>query len=339
MSAAFGKRNRQVPVVRGRVLGGSHTVNYVGYTRGNARDYDRWASATYGAGPDWAFDALLPYFLRTENNTDPAVVAARPDLHSTRGPLEVSTAPNQEPILTKWVEATEAVGWPKLDLSDARNQSYGSSVLQTTQSATNWTRQTTASAFIEVNIGRPNLHVLLNSQVTRILFNTTSNSQTTPTATGVEYFRASDGTTQRVSANREVILCGGSINSPQLLMLSGIGHRDHLQSVGVTPLLVDLPVGDRLYEHLSINFDYLATNRSLIPTEGDLANQLTVENLYQFFTRATGQLAGLPFAETYIATGINGERAWPDVNVYVLISQISKCLRALFGISFSTSFF
>lgn len=68
------------------------------------------------------------------------------------------------------------------------------------------------------------------------------------------------------------------------------------------------------------------TNRSDIPTEGDLANQLTVGNLWQFYTRATGPLTGLPFAETYIATGINGDRSWPDVNVYILINQMCKCV-------------
>lgn len=216
---AFGLNNRQVPVVRGRVFGGSHTLNFVGYIRNNVKEWDSWESE-YGA-TGWNYDTIFPYFLRTENNTDPAVVAARPNLHSTSGPLEISTAPDPQPILNRWVDAATRLGWPRVDFSDGRKQ-YGTGILQTTQSASNWTRQTTASAFIEVNIARPNLHVLLNSQVTRVLFDTsTFGSSSQPRAVGVEYVRASDGRSFQIFANREVILSAGVINSPQLLMLSG----------------------------------------------------------------------------------------------------------------------
>lgn len=118
-------------------------------------------------------------------------------------------------------------------------------------------------------------------------------------------------------------------------IFAGIGHREHLSSLGIAPL-VNLPVGDKLFEHLCVIMDYTVTNRSDIPSEGDLANQLTVGNLWEYYTRATGPLTGLPFAETYIGTGINGDRSWPDVNVYVLINQMCKfvCYSFIFIINY-----
>lgn len=131
--------------------------------------------------------------------------------------------PHLDPIIDHWMTAVQRLGWPLSDYGNLEAQ-YGATVLQCTQSATNWTRQTTAAAYVEVNIGRPNLHVLLHAHVTRVLFDETAS---TPTAVGVEFVRPEDPNNglanQRytVSARREVILSAGAINSPQILMLSG----------------------------------------------------------------------------------------------------------------------
>lgn len=313
-----------MPVPRGKILGGSHAVNFASYTRGNFRDYNNWAS-TYGAR-GWSYDEVLPSFLRSENNTDPTVVAANPTFHSTSGPVEVSTLPNRDPILNRWLEGVSRQGVPLTDFSNLVNQ-YGASVLQTTQSKTNWTRQTTASAFLEVNIARPNLHVLVNSHVTRVIFNNNGQSMgmnqgSQVAATGIEFVR--NNRTYQVRASREVILSAGSINSPQILMTSGVGHRDHLQSLGIS-VVTDLPVGDNLYEHLAIPFDFWVTNASDITMSRNLNTIMTVQNLYEFFQLAQGPLTRMPMTETYIATGINGDRDWPDVNQYLLINQYGKC--------------
>ena len=322
----FGLADHRVPCPRGKIFGGSHAINNAGYTRGNFRDYDAWESV-YGA-TGWNYRTLLPYFLRTENNTDPAVVAAAPRFHSTTGPLEISTPPNLDPIIGRWLNAVQQLGWPLSDYGNLEQQ-FGVTVLQCTQSATNWTRQTTASAYVEVNIARPNLHVLLHAHVTRVLFegdssssNTTSNTTTPPTATGVEYVRPDDegNRTYTVSARREVILSAGSINSPQILMLSGIGHQDHLSSLGIATR-VELPVGDNLAEHFLVPFDFLVTNASDIGYGRHLYYNLNAANLYAFFTNASGPLQRLPFMETYIGTGVNGNTDWPDGVLYMLINQ------------------
>lgn len=259
-------------------------------------------------------------------------MAANPRYHSTAGPLEVSTIPNPDPIHLRWRQAANALGWPTVDLGGDMEHQYGTSLLQCTQSATNWTRQTTASAYLEVIIeGRPNLHVLLNAHVTRVIFDqettkTSTSTSSSPTATGVEFVL--NGQTLQVSATREVILSAGAFNTPQLLMLSGIGHREHLTTVGITPLL-DLPVGDNLFEHSNMPFDYLVTNQSDITWSADILYTLSLENLYQFYTRAAGPITRMPFTETYIASGINGDRDWPDIVQYLNINQVGTSSKSV----------
>ena len=145
------------------------------------------------------------------------MVAANPRFHSTIGPMEVSTVQNPDPIFTRIRDGLHQLGWPIVDLANLENQN-GVSILQAAQSGTNYTRQTSAAAFDVVNIGRPNLHVLVNTFVTRILFSLNQGGGA-PIATGVEFIR--DNRTYQVTASREVILSAGVINTPQLLMLSG----------------------------------------------------------------------------------------------------------------------
>ncbi len=302
------------------------TINV--YSRGNAHDYDAWANAL-GAGTGWSAQSVLPYFRRTENNTDPAVVAAAPAyVHSTSGPVKVSTVPNPDPITTKWLNAVVGMGWPKADFADLYHQ-YGISLPQTTQSPNNWTRETTATVFIEPVLGtRTNLHLLLNAHVTRILFNNNNANQnpgfpmmTNLRATGVEFSRP-DGTLTTVRARREVILSAGSLNSPQILMLSGVGPRDHLNSLGI-PVLADLPVGSTLYDHPKVPLDFTVNNASDITLTNDVFGALNVQNLYQFYLYAAGPLARKAYTYTYFATGINGDQQWPDAISYQLISQVN----------------
>lgn len=266
------------------------------------------------------------------------MVAGAPRFHNTTGPLEISTMPHQDPIIGHWLTAVQRLGWPLSDYGNLEAQ-YGATVLQCTQSATNWTRQTTAAAYVEVNIGRPNLHVLLHAHVTRILFDERA---ATPTAIGVEYVRPEDpgdngnnlaSRTFTVNARREVLLTSGAINSPQVLMLSGIGPREHLTSMGISTR-VDLPVGDHLAEHFLVPYDFTVTNASDIGYGQHLYYNLNAANLYEFFTSASGPLQRLPFVETYIGTGINGDRDWPDGVLYMLINQGRPPRELLFYLNF-----
>lgn len=162
-------------------------------------------------------------------------------------------------------------------------------IMQATQHLNNRTRGSGATAFLEPNILRPNLHVLVNTLATRILFRPGADG--TPMATGVEFSR--NNQTYTVSASREVIVSGGAFQSPQLLMLSGIGPRWHLDQLGI-PVVTDLPVGEGLQDHVMSPLDFLATNQSDIQWTRNIYDQLSVENMYQFFAQATGPMSQLP---------------------------------------------
>ncbi len=253
--------------------------------------------------------------------------------------MQISSGPNPDPIINRWLGAAWAQGWPHSDFANSEAQ-FGATIVQQQLAPNNWTRQTTAAAFIEPNIGRPNLHVLVNAHVTRILFSSSSPSNLT--ATGVEFVWANNNRTYQVSASREVILSAGSINSPQLLMLSGIGPRDHLQSFGI-PVLAELPVGDHLADHPMILMDFSAVNVSDIGWSGSMYYNLNVENLYSYYTRATGPLTRILLPEVYFATGVNGNRDWPDTASYMLILQYCECtsgyLKFILYLKFFSLFF
>lgn len=194
-----------VAIPRGHVVGGSHNLNYMVYSRGNRRDYDNWVK-TYGA-TGWSYDEVLPYFLRSENNTDRALVGANPGYHSTRGPMVVQTPKDPDPIITILKEYVLAMGYPLVDQNGA-NQ-VGINYFQQTIFL-NATRSTTASAYLEANMGRPNLQVLTNAFVTRILFSNNRDENGNLQAIGFEY--EAGGITRKVYARREVILSAGKLN-------------------------------------------------------------------------------------------------------------------------------
>lgn len=126
-NSAFGMNQRRTTAARGRVLGGSGTVNNALYTRGNRRDFDSWGSY-YGA-EGWSYEQVLPYFLRSENNTDPAVVAANPSYHSTGGPLQVSSVANPDPLYLHWNRANVLNGYPNTDVNGPNQFGTSKSIL------------------------------------------------------------------------------------------------------------------------------------------------------------------------------------------------------------------
>lgn len=197
--------NGHVAIPRGHVVGGSHNLNFMVYSRGNRRDYDNWVQQ-YGA-TGWSYDEVLPYFLRSENNTDRALVGANPGYHSTQGPMVVQTPKDPDPIITILKEYVLALGYPLVDQNGA-NQ-VGINYFQQTIFL-NGTRSTTASAFLEANAGRPNLQVLTNAFVRRILFSNNRDANGNLQAIGVEY--EAGGTRQTAYARREVILSAGKFD-------------------------------------------------------------------------------------------------------------------------------
>jgi choline dehydrogenase-like flavoprotein len=221
---------------RGKTLGGSSSVNAMIYLRGSPSDYDAWAAA---GNPGWAWDDVLPFFRRAEHNERGA-----DDWHGTGGPLNVMDLRSPHRFGPIFVEAAVQAG-------HARNADFngpiqeGVGLYQVTHK--NGERCSAAKAYLAPAMARPNLTVVTGARTTRVLFETQGGSRR---ATGVEAIV--DGTTRRFLAAREVVLSAGALQSPQLLLLSGIGPGAELQRHGV-PVVHDLPgVGRHLHDHVDV---------------------------------------------------------------------------------------
>ncbi|KAF7493852.1 Glucose dehydrogenase -like protein [Sarcoptes scabiei] len=305
-----------VAIPRGKVVGGSHNLNYLVYSRGNRKDFDTW-SQKFGA-TGWSYKEVLPYFLRSENNTDVKIVAADPDYHSITGNVPIYTPHSPDGIITLFKDTLIARGVPLIDQNGPSQ--IGINYFQQTIFPENSTRATTASVFLEPNINRRNLQVLTDAFVTKILFNRTDDGLLV--AIGVEYHHQNQ--TSRVYADREVLLSAGSINSPQLLMLSGIGPRAHLQQFGLETL-IDLPVGFNLKDHILVPLDYEILNSSLVTSGIDW----TLDNMYRNFINGSGPLSLFPLVYMYFNSRLNSELDWPDLQIDFNVNPLSSNLESL----------
>ena len=195
--------NGQISIQRGRVVGGSHNLNFMVYSRGNRKDFDNWANKFGATG--WSYKEVLPFFLVTENQTDPVILATNANYHSISGPVVVSSPKNPDPVIEIIKSSLMNSGYPWVDQNGPSQ--VGINNFQQTIYLNN-TRSTTASAFLEANMWRSNLQVLTKALVRRILFNTNNGN---PQAIGVEYER--QGQVYQVYATQEVILSAGRILS------------------------------------------------------------------------------------------------------------------------------
>jgi choline dehydrogenase-like flavoprotein len=220
---------RRIEASRGKVLGGSSSINVMAYVRGNRADYDRWAAA---GATGWSYAEVLPYFKRCETWE-----GGENAWRGGAGPLGVQWAKTRDPLFDAWIEAAKAAGHAFTEDYNGREQ-IGFGRAQFT--IRNGRRSSAAAAFLKPALARPNLEVATRAHATRVLFERSR-------AIGVEYVK--DRNTEFVLAAREVILAGGAFNSPQLLMLSGLGPAEHLRDFGIKPR-VDLPVGKNLQDHL-----------------------------------------------------------------------------------------
>lgn len=223
---------RHLALPRGKVLGGCSAVNGMVYIRGQQADYDHWASLA----PGWSWREVLPYFLRAENNARIHHSA----FHGNAGPLYVGDQVERNPVSLAMLDACAAAGIPKNDDFNGAEQE-GAGLFQV--HILNGQRVSSAHAYLKPALKRPNLSVRTHARLTRILFEN-------HTATGIEYHLK--GELSRSRARREVLLAAGAFNSPQLLMLSGIGPGAHLQEHGI-PVIVDrAQVGSNLQDHLCV---------------------------------------------------------------------------------------
>jgi choline dehydrogenase-like flavoprotein len=217
---------------RGKVLGGSSSVNAMIYVRGQREDYDGWAAA---GNAGWSFDELLPYFKRAEHNERGA-----DGYHGTGGPLNVMDLRSPNRYGPNFVQAGQQAGFPlNTDFNGATQEGVGP--YQVTHR--NGERCSAARAYLTPNLSRPNLQVITHAHTTRLLFEGRR-------AIGVEYRQGNE--LKQVRAQREVLLCAGALQSPQILMLSGIGPGAHLRQHGIATLH-DLPgVGANLHDHVDV---------------------------------------------------------------------------------------
>ena len=227
--------NRRIEAMRGKVLGGSSSINVMAYTRGNRGDYDRWAQK---GARGWSYADVVPYFQRCESWQ-----GGKDAWRGGTGPLGTEFAKTNDPLYEGWIAAGKASGYPfNPDYNGKQQEGFGRSQYTIRDGR----RSSSANAFLKPARGRSNLTVETNAQMTRVLIEGTR-------ATGVEYVR--DGATVQATAAREVILSAGTFNTPQLLMLSGIGPAEHLRSFGVK-VVADLPVGKNLQDHLGAYMSY-----------------------------------------------------------------------------------
>jgi choline dehydrogenase len=256
--------NRRLYWPRGKMLGGSSSMNAMIYVRGNRLDFDHWASL---GNQGWSFEDVLPYFKKSEMQE-----RGESEYHGTRGPLYVSDLRCVNPLTRAFLEAAEELGVPSNPDFNGELQD-GAGLYQVTQK--DGSRHSTADAYLKPALGRKNLTVVTNAHASRIML---ENQR----AVGVEYLR---GTSTNVArADREVILAGGSINSPQLLLLSGIGPADEISRVGIRTVH-DLPgVGKNLQDHVMVSVGYLCTKPVSMATAESIAN------LIRYFVLKRGPL-------------------------------------------------
>ncbi len=262
---------RRIDLFRGKVLGGSSTVNMMAYTRGHCGDYDRWAQ--HGA-TGWAYADLLPYFRRSESWVD-----GGDPWRGGSGPLRTEWSRASDPLFEACREAAIMAGWPA---TADFNGLEGVGIGQSQRTVGGGRRASASVAYLKPVLQRPGLSVLTGAMVSRVTLRGTR-------ATGVEFVHR--GTAQRAEATREVVLCGGAFNSPQVLMLSGIGPAVHLRKMGIEAC-VDLPVGRNLQDHLMVNLEW--SRQGSGPFHREMRMDRTAVNMARAWLFGTGPGTVLP---------------------------------------------
>lgn len=300
-----GVNQRALPQPRGKLLGGTSSINGMLYSRGNAGDYDRWQALGLEG---WGYADVLPYFKRSENNWRGA-----DQFHGDAGPMAVSRQPAHPEITPLMMETATRLGYASLaDFHGEQAEGFGLPDFTIRRGR----RESTAAAFLDGARWRPNLTVMTHAQVTRILFEGQR-------AIGVEYAQGTSRHTVR--ASREVILSGGAFNSPQLLLLSGIGPVDELQALGI-PVRQHLPgVGKNLQDHPLVGGVYQAN--SVNTFDQALRLDRLVLSALRWAMNGTGPLANNPLSiQGFVRS--EPQLQWPDFQFH--ISHVSMLARPWF---------
>jgi choline dehydrogenase-like flavoprotein len=307
-----GLKGRKGYQPRGKGLGGSSAINAMLYVRGHRNDYDGWANMGCNG---WSWDEVLPYFRRAENNER----GANHD-HGASGPLQVSDQKSPRPICHAFVDAAAQMQHRVRDDFNT-GDTEGVGLYQVTQfhdKDRNGERCSAAAAYLHPVIDRPNLTVRTGVHATRILFQGKR-------ATGIAYRQGKED--KKVEARREVILCGGAFNSPQLLQLSGVGRPEDIKPHGIA-MMHELPgVGQNLQDHLDFILAYKSRDTDNFGI-GLTATYNLLKHMWQWRKDGTGMIA-TPFAEGagFLKTDLALDK--PDIQLHFVISIVDDHARKL----------
>lgn len=290
-----GLNGRRLEWPRGKVLGGSSSLNGLIYVRGQPADYDRWAQM---GNTGWGWDDVLPYFRKSEDQEN-----GESALHGAGGPLAVSNMRLRRPVCDAWVAAAQAAGYPfNPDFNGPDQNGVGYAQL----TARNGRRCSAAAAFLRPIRNRPNLRVLTRAQTTKIAIEGGR-------ATGVHFVDAG-GKPHLARARAEVVLCAGSIGSPHLLMLSGIGDPDMLAAQGIEARVAVPDVGRNLQDHLQARLVYKCHEPTLNDEVRTLFGKARIAAEYALFR--TGPMAmAASLALAFLRT--RPEVATPDIQFHI----------------------
>jgi choline dehydrogenase-like flavoprotein len=293
---------------RGKVLGGSSSINAMIYIRGQREDYDHWAAE---GNPGWSFDAVLPYFLRAEDNARGASA-----LHGSGGPLHVMDLTSPNPLGPRFVEAGQQAGYAhNPDFNGERQEGVG--MYQVTHKQGE--RFSAAKAYLTPHLSRPNLQVITGAQTSRVLVEQHR-------AVGVEFVQ--QGQARQLRATREVLLCAGALQSPQILQLSGIGPGAELQAMGIATVH-DLPgVGRNLHDHMDVvqmlDAPQLRDTIGISPS----AALKTLKAIFEWRRQRTGMLTSNVAEAGGFIKSAPGEPT-PDLQMHFVVAKIVNHARSL----------
>jgi choline dehydrogenase len=290
--------NRRIPAPRGKVLGGCSSINGMMYSRGNRADYDEWARMGL---PGWRFADVLPYFRKSEGSW-----RGESEFHGGSGPLTVSKHETDKYVYPRLIATSQKLGYRYLDdFHGAEQEGFSTPDFNVHKGR----RASTSQRYLRPALSRPNLKVATGALATRVLLEHGR-------AVGVEYVQ--QGQTHSAHADREVILSGGAFNSPQLLLLSGVGPADELRALGIDPNH-DLPgVGRNLQDHASIGIGYDASGPFTFDSQLRLGRMILAVVRWHLF--GSGVIGDLPVgAQGFIRTLENLDR--PDLQL--LISPVA----------------
>lgn len=287
---------------RGKALGGSTIINAMVYTRGSRHDYDYWASV---AGDDWSYDSLLPYFRKLEDYQAPILNEDDEPYHSQNGPVTASVPPYRTPLADAFLEAGKELGYGLVDFNAKNMTGFANTVFN----IRNGTRWSTNDAYVKPARKRSNFHVITDAFVTKVKFDDTKH------AIGINFRKY--GTEWYLKARKEVILSAGAVNTPQILMLSGIGPKETLDKFKI-PVVADLPgVGQNLQDHLTASVLTFALDRNV---GFKAAGETTPETLELWTNHRQGPLT-VPFRSEGIAfvssTYTDPAKDHPDIELFM----------------------